>query len=336
MAIEYPSLDKPTAGAFRFNTDSSQLEIYDGNQWTGVLATSPEQQTGGTRTITCGGIISGRSNHMTYANVETTGNYVEYGDLTVTSSQNCALASRTRGIHGWGTPGSTDGHGIIDYFTIASTGNAIDFGDPSETGYAGKGVSNGTRGVVLGRAVNPNTYNTIQYITIATTGNALDFGDLTYPTDSGNVAGNSTRGIALGGGTPTNNTKSSYINIATTGNGADFGTLVGDGAGNAQGGMMGSATKGCYAGTMTATTTIGAVTIHTLGSSKDFGDLTFSRTGMSQSGSTVRGVVAGNQEGNTNVSDFFQIATGGDAKDFGDLTNNYGYFTACTNGHGGL
>ena len=334
--MEYPSLDKPKAGAFRFNTDSSQLEIYDGNQWTGVLATSPEQQTGGTRTITCGGIISSRTNHMTYANVETAGDYAEYGDLTVTSSQNCALSSRTRGIHGWGTPSSTDGHGIIDYFTIASTGNAIDFGDPSETGYAGKGVSNGTRGVVLGRAVNPNTYNTIQYITIATTGNALDFGDLTYPSDSGNVAGNSTRGIALGGGTPTNNVKSCYINIATTGNAADFGTLVGDGAGNAQGGMMGSATKGCYAGTMTATTTIGAVTIHTLGSSKDFGDLTFSRTGMSQSGSTVRGVVAGNQEGNTNVSDFFQIATGGDAKDFGDLTNNYGYFTACTNGHGGL
>ena len=47
--MEKPSLDTAKAGAFRFNTDSSQLEIYDGNQWTGVLATSPEQQTGGTR-----------------------------------------------------------------------------------------------------------------------------------------------------------------------------------------------------------------------------------------------------------------------------------------------
>ena len=34
----------------RFNTDS-QMEIYDGNQWTGILATSPDQQTGGTRGI---------------------------------------------------------------------------------------------------------------------------------------------------------------------------------------------------------------------------------------------------------------------------------------------
>ena len=37
------------AGAIRFNTDSSQMEIYDGNQWTGILATSPELQTGGGR-----------------------------------------------------------------------------------------------------------------------------------------------------------------------------------------------------------------------------------------------------------------------------------------------
>ena len=43
------------AGATRFNSDSSQLEIYDGNQWTGILSTSPELQTGGTRGIAAGG-----------------------------------------------------------------------------------------------------------------------------------------------------------------------------------------------------------------------------------------------------------------------------------------
>ena len=53
--MEYPSLDKPKAGAIRFNTDSSQMEIYDGNQWTGILATSTELQTGGTRGLIFGG-----------------------------------------------------------------------------------------------------------------------------------------------------------------------------------------------------------------------------------------------------------------------------------------
>ena len=53
--MEYPSLDTAKAGAIRFNTDSSQMEIYDGNQWTGILATSPELQTGGTRGIDSAG-----------------------------------------------------------------------------------------------------------------------------------------------------------------------------------------------------------------------------------------------------------------------------------------
>ena len=43
------------AGAIRFNADLSQMEIYDGNQWAGILATSPELQTGGTRGFFAGG-----------------------------------------------------------------------------------------------------------------------------------------------------------------------------------------------------------------------------------------------------------------------------------------
>ena len=53
--MEKPSLDKAKAGAMRFNTDSSQLEIYDGNQWTGIESTSPFLQTGGTRGVFHGG-----------------------------------------------------------------------------------------------------------------------------------------------------------------------------------------------------------------------------------------------------------------------------------------
>ena len=33
------------------------MEIYDGNQWTGILATSPELQTGGTRGIGGGKLL---------------------------------------------------------------------------------------------------------------------------------------------------------------------------------------------------------------------------------------------------------------------------------------
>ena len=80
------SASPPTAGAFRFNTDSSQLEIYDGNQWTGVLATSPEQQTGGTRGLFGGGWAgpsTGSTDTIDMINVDTTGNATDFGNLTV-------------------------------------------------------------------------------------------------------------------------------------------------------------------------------------------------------------------------------------------------------------
>ena len=107
--MEYPSLDTAKAGAMRFNTDSSQMEIYDGNQWTGIEATSPELQTGGTRGLIMGGIISGRSNVVDFITVSTTGDVTEFGDLVQTASQGAGLGSRVRAIAGGGTPSTPSG-----------------------------------------------------------------------------------------------------------------------------------------------------------------------------------------------------------------------------------
>ena len=38
-----------SSGSIRFNTDSAKMEIYNGEAWWEIDATSPEQQTGGTR-----------------------------------------------------------------------------------------------------------------------------------------------------------------------------------------------------------------------------------------------------------------------------------------------
>ena len=129
--MEYPSLDKPTAGAFRFNTDSSQLEIYDGNQWTGVLATSPEQQTGGTRGLFCGGDPGPAADHnvICYVNIDTTGDAIDFGDLTQIRNYASSCASPTRGIWAGGNSPADASYDIIDYVEIATTGNAVDFGN---------------------------------------------------------------------------------------------------------------------------------------------------------------------------------------------------------------
>ena len=54
--IEHPSLETATSGSIRFNTDSSKLEIYNGNAWWEIDSTSPDAQTGGTRGVFGGGI----------------------------------------------------------------------------------------------------------------------------------------------------------------------------------------------------------------------------------------------------------------------------------------
>ena len=90
------------AGAIRFNTDSSQMEIYDGGQWTGVSATSPDQQTGGTRAVIAGGKLThpGRQNIIQFVNMSTTGNAADFGDLLNPSAGEYTASSRTR--RAWG------------------------------------------------------------------------------------------------------------------------------------------------------------------------------------------------------------------------------------------
>ena len=59
------------SGSIRFNTDSSKLEIYDGNAWFEIDATSPEQQTGGTRGLWAGGRSPTYRDRIDFVNIKT-------------------------------------------------------------------------------------------------------------------------------------------------------------------------------------------------------------------------------------------------------------------------
>ena len=78
--MEKPSLDTAKAGAIRFNTDSSQLEIYDGNQWVGIQATSTVLQTGGTRGFRAGGSNPNKVKNIDRFNIYKIGNETDFGD----------------------------------------------------------------------------------------------------------------------------------------------------------------------------------------------------------------------------------------------------------------
>ena len=333
--MEKPSLDTAKAGAMRFNTDSSQMEIYDGNQWTGILATSPEQQTGGTRGILYAGATSGgRDNVIQFINVSTTGDATDFGDATGSCFTAGGCASRTRGVFHQSENIFTE----LDFVTIASTGDATDFGDVTSSNN-GSMASNPTRAIdFIGGAV------TIESITIAQTGNSIDFGDKNY-TASGTASCQSpTRAIVAGGYGPSPFPQFDtieYVTISTASNSADFGNLT---FGHSNTAGCSNATRGLIAGGYTfpspATTyynTIEFVTIASLGNATDFGDLTSTGTQPAGVSSPTRGVFAGRSDGSErDVIDYVQIMSTGNAVDFGNLLAGRRNIAGASNGHGGL
>jgi len=178
-------------------------------------------------------------NVIEYVTISSTGNAVDYGDLTVGRLRTPGCASPTRGLFFAGQndgPGSTK-YKSIDFISIATLGNAQDFGDLTTQKNTGSSCSNSIRGLYFGGNSGPSpspVTNSIEYVTIATLGNAVDFGDLTFIRSSQASISSSTRGVSTGGydttvpGVYTLNNTMDYINIATQGNAVDFGDLLND------------------------------------------------------------------------------------------------------------
>ena len=147
-----------------------------------------------------------------------------------------------------------------------------------------KTVNSYSRGGAAGRGFsaggnNPAVVNTISYVTISTLGNAQDFGDLyDATTELSGTAASSTRGVIGGGRTPSHTDVISYITMASEGNSIDFGNLD-----------RGRLADG----------------------------LSNSTRGIFFNGFNPAAAPTG-YGGNTNVIEYIEIATTGNAKDFGD------------------
>ena len=336
--MEKPSLDTAKAGAMRFNTDGNQLEIYDGNQWTGISATSPQLQTGSTRGFRSGGYPT--VDRIDQINIDTTGNAVDFGNLTfVNSSTGQGFASRTRGFNasGYGNHPSTGSGYVneIEFWTISSSGNAQDFGDMLADKQGVGALSSSTRGIINPGADASPAVNTIQYVTMSTTGNGIDFGDLSVTRSYARACASPTRGVNAGGYPPGGGGSQviDFTTISTLGNAADFGDLYQGTKAGIQ--VSSNAVRGIIAGgAPSVTNNISFVTIATLGDSKYFGDLTRSVNDGAAMASSTRFCVAGG--GAVNTIEYIQIMTQGNAVDFGDLTQAISECAGCSSGHGGL
>ena len=330
--MEKPSLDTAKAGAIRFNTDSSQLEIYDGNQWTGILATSPELQTGGTRGMQFGGNAPSYTNN--FFNISTTGNAASFGSFSSSRMFCEATASRTRAIVDSGESSMTN----REFFTIASGGGGTSFGSCYSSRSA-TAFGSQTRGV-FGGGNDFSTYgiNTIEYVTISSEGSGIDYGDLPLKANGNGGLSDQTRGIFCGQYNPYT-ARCQYLTIAVGGLASEFGDLTLHTRFNATGsnGTRGITGGGYTQSSPNRTNIIQICTIQTLGDFVDFGDLTSVRSHLAGTSSPTRAVFfAGETPSKVNTIDYVQFASEGNALDFGDLTGSYYTSGGTSNGHGGL
>ena len=343
-------------GMMRFNTDLNTMEFYNGNEWRQFTYISDVQNSPSSRGrgVFGGGFNSPASPHtnttlMHMIEITTLGNSEFFGNLTLgRRNPGGRVSDGTRGLilGGYAEPVGRD---TIDYCTIASAGDFIDFGNLTAAKYAiaSNGVSSSTRGVVGGGVdPSPASVNVMDYVEIQTIGNALDFGDLTIAYHHGQAVNSPTRGLFCGSG-PGLGTKIQSITISSTGNAVDIADLT---AGRYYGAGVSNGVRGVIGGGIVTNpgapgmaSSIDFMTIASDGNAIFFGDLTTKRGKLASAETHIRGVFIGSDSGvpststYTNVMDFINIASAGNAQDFGDATNAGNHQLAgFSDSHGGL
>jgi len=287
-------------------------------------------------------------------NITTTGNAVDFGDLTVARSAGGGGGNATRGIFAAGRqPGPTGDQSTIDYVTFSSGGGANDFGDLNNLPNTIGGFSDSTRSIFSGgydarNSPYPGTSKQT-FVNIASTGNSADFGDKVDAGRSETTFSNATRGFQMGtstqGASPSNLDEIEMTIIQTKGSSVIFGELAGDNflTGSLQcfGGAA-SQTRGIiFNGKNSPSASrnvIEYLTLATFGNSVNFGDqlTSGSSSGVTATGNQIRAVVRTSSANNGNTLEYVTIATTGNATDFGDLNVGRRTYGSVCDSHGGL
>ena len=284
------------------------------------------------------------SNTIEFVTIPTTGDSIDFGDLTYQNDgSNASCSSSTRGIFAGGRENPSPGGNIdhINYVTIASIGDAIDFGNLTEARRGITGYSSGIRGMFAGGRSDPggsNPTDVIDFITIASTGNALDFGNLSQSRRYLGSTSSPVRGVMAGGHDGSDRVDTiDYVAIPSKGNAVDFGNLTQNRdqiEGNSNG------VRGIFGGGSVHPTyynIIDYVTIASTGDAQDFGDLLGTTGDCASASNCIRGVFAGgNNPTKQNVIQYVSISSMGNAFDFGDLTAAASEGSGCSDSHGGL
>ena len=238
-------------------------------------------------------------NTLQYITFSTTGNAIDYGDLTEarTYAGACSNGTTDRGVFAGGGKGSDVKADRIDYITISSGGTATDQGNLVQPRDYTASLSNGTNDRAIncaGRAGagGGSDTNDIDYWTISSGTNASDFGNLVNTRSAPSTCSNDTndRGLFMCGRiNGSYGDAIDYITITSTGNASAFGNVNGGDQGYGQGSKRGHAygtsngtgERGFNGGGYTSGggvsnwyKDVSYITISTLGNGQFFGNLT--------------------------------------------------------------
>ena len=337
----------PEAGTTRFNQDFGTLEFFDGNNWKTVNSYA-RGSAAGRGVFGAGWDASNNSDNLQSIQLTTLGNSVDFGTLNEARRNPGGRVSSS--IRGFIAGGYTSAQiNRIDSWTFASGGQADDFGNLLSATHAihNNGVASSSRGIWAGGQVPSGRQNVIQYVEMGTFGDTLDFGDLNNDPNNGMGVGSPVRGLFCGGqDNPLNLSIIDGITIAAKGNAVNFGDLTKK---VLYGGSVSSGTRGIIAGgevvpspTFTSISNVEYITISTAAKGFDFGELSSARSRIAGMETSTRGVFAGSVATGssntfTNVIDYINIGSSGNAIDFGDITNGENYqIVGCSDSHGGL
>ena len=292
------------------------------------------------------------SKNIEYVQISSSGNGIDFGDLSEGSQSQGAVSSTTRSVISLGDPVPAAQTNILEFITIATTGDAVDFGDMTTKRSRVSGVSSPTRGVYIGgtnELVSPyggsavSYTDTMDYITIASLGNAISFGETDVVAAHGGSVCNSTRGVIannFNGSSATNTME--YITIATTGDAKDFGDLTRTETYLFRGCSGSNSTRGIFSGGYNGgiKNIIDYITITSTGNAIDFGDLTLATRAGSTTSNSIRTMFFGGYNasngGRMNIISYVNIMSTGNAQEFGDCKERGLEGSGSSDSHGGL
>ena len=348
------SVSPGLARDFTFGTEFKGVTTFD-TQGYFVPPSGTTEQRGrgrGVFSVGSGTPASTGSKNIEYVQISSSGNGINFGDLSEGSQSQGAVSSTTRSVISLGDPVPAVQTNILEFITIATTGDAVDFGDMTTKRSRVSGVASPTRGVYIGgtnELVSPyggstvSYTDTMDYITIASLGNAISFGETDPAAAHGNAVCNSTRGVVatnFNGSSATNTME--YITIATTGDAKDFGDLTRTETYLFRGCSGSNSTRGIFGGGYNGgiKNIIDYITITSTGNAIDFGDLTLATRNGGTTSNSIRTMFFGGYNasngGRMNIISYVNIMSTGNAQDFGDCKEKGAEGSGSSDSHGGL